>query len=324
MEYKDYYGILGVSKDASDQEIKKAYRKLARKYHPDANPDDKQSEERFKEINEAHEVLSDPEKRRMYDQFGSQWQQYQRAGGQPEDFWQQWSPNQPGAGRGNTRTVSPEEFEQMFGGGGMGGFSDFFETLFGGRARQTGGFDPFSGQAASPGRSLRGRDLEHPVEITLEEAFQGTARILDTGSERLEVTIPPGVDQGSRVRVAGKGAPGANQGRPGDLYLRITVLPHPTFQREGDSLRASVPIDLYTLILGGEAQVPTLDRPLVLTIPAETPNGKVFRLRGQGMPSLRNPDRRGDLYATVEVQLPRDLSERERELFQQLRNLRSA
>ncbi|RME82602.1 MAG: J domain-containing protein [Caldilineae bacterium] len=319
MEYKDYYKILGVPKNASEKDIKKAYRKLARQYHPDANPGDKSAEERFKEINEAYEVLSDPEKRRMYDQFGSQWKHFSQSGGNMDDFVRQWTRGQ--GGRTYTRTVSPEEFEQIFG-GGLGGFSDFFETLFGGLGRGSG-FDPFAGGSATRGyaQATRGRDLEQPVEISLEEAFKGTTRIVRQNGDRFEVTIPRGVKTGSRVRVAGKGEMGRGGGARGDFYLRVRVREHPTFQREGDNLRVKVPVDLYTMLLGGEVQVPTLERPVVLTIPPETPNGKVFRLRGLGMPNLRNPDQRGDLYAVAEVQLPRNLSEEEKALLRRLRDM---
>ncbi len=322
MQYKDYYKILGVPKDATDKDIKKAYRQLARQYHPDTHPGDKQAEETFKEVNEAYEVLSDAEKRRTYDQFGSQWQQYQRGGGNPQDFWQQWAAQGAGArGQGagpQTRTVSPEEFEQMFGGGGFGGFSDFFETLFG-RGQASGGFDAFRQASARP---TRGRDAEHSIDVTLEEAFAGTTRVLQIDGERIEVSIPRGVKTGSRVRVAGKGAPGSAGGAPGDLHLRVNVTPHSVFTREDADLRARVPVDIYTLVLGGEVQVPTLERPVVLTVPPGTPNGKVFRLRGLGMPHLRQPDQRGDLYAVTEAQVPQNLSDKELELFRQLRALR--
>ncbi len=325
MEYKDYYKILGVDRNATEKEIKQAYRKLARQYHPDVNPGDKAAEERFKEINEAYEVLSDPEKRRKYDQFGAHWQQFMRAGGRPEDFdWSRWTATGPGGQRVYTRTVTPEELEEIF--GGLGGFSDFFQTLFGGMGRRQRtvnwgdlfGFGEFD-QAVQE-RPRHSQDVEQPVQITLEEAFRGTTRILqrEDGS-RIEVKIPRGVRTGSRVRVSGKGALG--RGHAGDLYLVVEVLPHPTFQRDGDDLKVDVPVDLYTAILGGEVQVPTLERPVVLTIPPETPNNKIFRLRGLGMPNLKNPDQRGDLYARVLVQLPTHLTDRERELFRQLREL---
>lgn len=316
MDYKEYYKVLGVSKTATEQEIKKAYRQLARKYHPDANPDNKNAEDRFKEINEANEVLSDPEKRRKYDQFGAQWQQYERGGGNPQDFWRQYQGGQPGGTY--TRTVSPEEFEQMFGGGG--GFSDFFEMLFGG-ARPTGGFG--AGPSAGARQPRRGQDAEHVVEITLEEAFHGTARALQIDGDRAEVTIPRGVKTGSKVRVAGKGAPGLSGGKPGDLYLRVHVSPHARYTREGDDLRLRLAVDLYTMVLGGEAQVPVFDQTVILTIPPNTANGKVFRLRGLGMPGLHKPDQRGDLYVILEAQLPQSLSETERGLFEQLRTIRS-
>lgn len=324
MEYKDYYKILGVSKNATTDEIKKAFRKLARKYHPDVNPGDKTAEERFKEINEAYEVLSDPEKRKKYDQFGAQWQQFTRSGGRPEDFdWTRWQAR-PG-GYTYTRTVSPEEFEQIFGGGG---FSDFFEMLFGSFGRRpSGGFaadfgSPFGERGFQP-RPRRGRDTEHTVQVTLEEVFRGTTRTLRWEDGRtIEAKIPRGVRTGSRIRLSGQGEPGRGGGAAGDLYLKIEVLPHPTFQREGDDLKVTVPVDLYTALLGGEVEVPTLERPVKLTIPPETANGRVFRLRGLGMPNLRNPDRRGDLYATVDVKLPQNLSEEEKRLFRQLRRIR--
>ncbi|HSM57920.1 MAG TPA: J domain-containing protein [Candidatus Sulfomarinibacteraceae bacterium] len=339
MEYKDYYEILGVSRDASQSDIKKAYRKLARKYHPDVNPGDEGAEERFKNVNEAYEVLSDPEKRKKYDQFGSQWRQYERAGGQPEDFdWAQWAQQAGQAGyaaggrqqAGGFRSVSPEEFEQMFGGGG---FSDFFETLFGGAGRTTrggnarqGGFgaDPFSQyQARGAARPRAGRDVEHQVDVTLEEAFHGTTRNLQfEGGRTIQASIPPGVKSGSRVRLSGQGQPGSGGGEAGDLYLRVNVLPHEQIDRDGDNLQVTVPVDLYTAILGGTVVVPTIDREVKLTIPPETENGKVFRLSGLGMPRLRQPDERGDLYAVLEVQLPQDLSEREKELYNELRDLR--
>ena len=322
MDYQDYYSILGVGKDASDKEIKSAYRKLARTYHPDVNPGDEASEEQFKRINEAYQVLSDPDKRQKYDRFGAQWEQYERAGGQPHDFdWGAWQA-QPGAGRSYSRTVSPEEFEQMFGGGGAGGgFSDFFQTLFGGAGRRQSGFygDPQAYQA----RPRRGRDQEHVVEVTLEEAFHGTTRALQyEDGRRIDAKIPRGVDTGSRIRLSGQGGPGAGGADAGDLYLRVELIPHPTFRRDGDDLLVTVPVDLYTAVLGGKAAVDSLDRSVQLTVPPETPNGKIFRLQGLGMPRLRSPEQRGDLYATVELQIPQRLSQREKELFEQLREIR--
>jgi curved DNA-binding protein len=324
MEFKDYYRILGVEKNASVDEIKKAYRKLARKHHPDVNPGDKSAEERFKDINEAYQVLSDPEKRKKYDQFGAQWQQYERAGGRPEDFWTQWGA-QPGQGRsrGATRTVTPEELEEMFGGAGGGfGFSDFFDALFGGGFPGAGGFGEQGAYQARQARPRKGRDAEHSIDITLEEAFYGTLRALQwEDGRRIEARIPRGVKTGSRVRLQGQGGTGTGGGPTGDLYLQVRVLPHDRFERDGDDLHVTVSVDLYTALLGGEVTVSTIDRTVSLTIPPETANGRVFRLRGLGMPKLRNPEERGDLYAAVEVQLPRNLSNREKELFEQLRKL---
>jgi curved DNA-binding protein len=320
MDYKDYYAILGVNKNATEREIKKAYRKLARKYHPDVNPGDETAEEKFKDINEAQEVLLDPEKRKLYDRFGSQWEQYQRAGGQAQDFdWSQWQ-QQPGAGRTYTRTVNPEEFEELF--GAQGGFSDFFESLFGGRMGDRRSRSDFGGFTQQQARPRRGRDQEHQIEITLEEAFQGTTRTLEwEDGRKINAQIPRGVKTGSRVRLSGQGGSGSG-GQAGDLYLRIKVRPHDHFQREGDDLKTTVAVDLYTAVLGGQVPVNSLDRTVNLTIPPETDNGKQFRLRGLGMPRLRNPDQRGDLYAVVSIQVPHNLSEAEKELFRQLREAR--
>jgi curved DNA-binding protein len=322
MEVKDYYEVLGVSRTADQKEIRKAFRKLARQYHPDVNPGDGVAEDRFKEINEAYEVLSDPDKREKYDRFGAQWRQYERAGGRPEDFnWSQWQ-SQPGAGPGGAgyRTVSPEEFEQMFGGGG---FSDFFETLFGGAMGGVrGGFrDDFGG--ARQARPRVGRDIEHEVEITLEEAFHGTTRSLQYEDGRqIQARIPPGVKTGSRIRLSGQGGASGAGGQAGDLYLRVEVLPDNRFERDGDDLRVTVPVDLYTALLGGHTTVTGLDRQVRLNIPPDTGNGRVFRLNGLGMPRLNNPGQRGDLYAEVSVQLPQNLSEREKALFEELQEMR--
>ncbi|MBP7032463.1 MAG: J domain-containing protein [Chloroflexi bacterium] len=318
MEYKDYYKTLGLDKTAKEADIKSAYRRLARKYHPDVNPGKPEAEEKFKEINEAYQVLSDPEKRQKYDQFGSQWQQYRSSGGSPEDFnWGPWR-SQPAGGSGY-RTMTQEELNEML--GGMGGFSDFFETLFGGFGM--GGFTPQASRQ-SGSRSARrspanpSRDVVHEVEITLEEAYSGTKRLLQLdGGKRIEASIPPGVDTGSRVRLSGQAA-GA------DLYLRIVVLPHALFTRKGNDLYARVPVDFYTAVLGGEVGVPTLTNAVRLTIPENTDSGKVFRLKELGMPSLKNPKTRGNLYATVEIHLPQHLTPAEKDKVRELKNMRRA
>ncbi|HHX45275.1 MAG TPA: J domain-containing protein [Chloroflexi bacterium] len=309
MEYKDYYRVLGVSKDASTEDIRRAYRKLARKYHPDVNPNNKEAEERFKEINEAYEVLTDPEKRSKYDQLGANWQRYQQAGGDPSGFdWSQWF----AGGRGERVYTEYVDLEDLFGGGG--GFSDFFQNIFGGGRTGTRQQQAFT---------ATGRDIEQPVRITLEEAYHGTTRILQTDQRRLEVKVPPGVQTGSRVRVAGEGQRGFGGGRPGDLYLVITVSEHPVYRREGADLYMTHPVDLYTMVLGGETTVPTLKGRVALRIPPETKAGRVFRLRGQGMPHLRNPSQYGDLYVEVQPVIPDRLSDREKELFRQLAALRA-
>jgi curved DNA-binding protein len=313
MEYKDYYKILGVGKKASDTEIKKAYRKLARKYHPDVNPGDPDAEEHFKEINEAHEVLSDPEKRKKYDQLGTSWRQYQRTGADASGFdWGQWYA-QPGGGRVH---VEYADLGDLFGGGG--GFSDFFSAIFGGMGRGGGASWGMGGQP----RTGPGQDYEQEVEVTLEEAFSGTTRVLQKDGRRLEVKIPAGVATGSKVRMRGEGGQGAGGGTKGDLYLRVRVLPHRSLERKGNDLHCEVPVDLYTAVLGGEVRVPTLKGGAMLRIPPETQSGKTFRLKGQGMPLLKDPQQRGDLYAKVMVKVPENLSERERDLFTELAGMR--
>jgi curved DNA-binding protein len=314
MDYKDYYKLLGVSKNADEKEIKRAYRKLAREFHPDVNPGDANAQERFKEINEAYEVLGDSEKRAKYDQFGASWQQYQNMGGAPGGFdWSRWT---GGGFPGGTRVEFGGDLGDLFG-GGSGGFSDFFTALFGDAGPRSGGFG-----RRGRGR-MRGQDLEQPVEITLDEAFRGTHRLLEKGGRRLDVKIPRGVKTGARIRVAGEGGPGGSGMPTGDLYLKVTVAPHAVFTRDGDNLRRQIDLDLYTAVLGGEVRVGTLDGHVTLKVPPETQSGRTFRLRGMGMPKVKKPDQRGDLYVKVRVQLPQKLNEREKQLFRELANIRN-
>jgi curved DNA-binding protein len=313
MDYKDYYKVLGVNKNADEKEIKRAYRRLAREFHPDVNPGDAQAEEHFKEINEAYEVLGDSEKRAKYDQFGASWQQYQHMGGDPSGFdWSQWM---SGGHPGGTRVEFSGDLGDLFG-GGAGGFSDFFNALFGDMGIRSSGF-------GRRGRSgIRGQDLEQSVQVTLEEALHGTRRLLEKDGRRLEVKIPRGVKTGSRIRIAGEGGLGSSGMPSGDLFLKVNVSPHAVFTRDGDNLRREIDVDLYTAALGGEVRVGTLDGYVTLKVPPETQSGRTFRLRGRGMPKLGKRDERGDLYVKARVQLPQNLSEREKQLFRELADLR--
>jgi len=308
---RDYYTVLGVPRTASEKDIKTAYRKLARKHHPDVNPGDKKSESLFKEIGEAYSVLSDPEKRKKYDRWGHDWEKIEQAQAAGANF----------RGRPGSRTYT---WSSGPNGGGTppGGFNFESEDL-------GGLFEQLFGRAAGGRQRVRtaptkGRDLEQPVEIGLEEAYNGTQRtytLTDTQSgeaRTVEVKIPAGAHDGLRVRVAGKGEQGGGGATPGDLYLIVTVKPNPQFERDGDDLRVKVPTPLYTAILGGEVMVPTpKGTHLALKVPPETPNGQRIRLAGQGMPRL-NASGRGDLFAEINVQLPKNLTEREKDLFGEL------
>jgi curved DNA-binding protein len=324
VEFKDYYTTLGVAKTASEKEIKQAFRKLARKHHPDVNPGDKAAESKFKEINEAYEVLGDPAKRKKYDELGANWRMYEQAAasgsGGAGPFGGQWNVNVGGA-PGGFRTMSQDEMEELF--GNENPFSDFFTTFFGG-----GGFE-----AESPGRATRGRsrpragrDVEHELELTLEDAYRGTTRRLalkhDGHARTVDVRIPAGVGDGSRVRVSGEGEQGSGGATAGDLYLRVRLAPHPTFERKGRDLYVKVLLPVTTAVLGGEADVQTLaGKSARLRIPPLTQNGQVFRLKGFGMPAVGKADDKGDLYGRVEVQLPTQLSPEERAHYEALAKL---
>jgi DnaJ-class molecular chaperone len=304
MEYKDYYKILGVNRSADDRTIKQAYRRLARKHHPDVSKA-RGSAERFKEINEAYAVLSDPEKRKRYDNLGPDWERYVRSGAGPFEGFRV-SRGGPGGGFGD-----------------LGGFSEFFRTIFG----DLGGGDLFTdfGREFKRGRGAgpaRGEDVEASLEVALEEAYHGSRKALSLDGRRLEVKIPPGVDTGSRVRVAGGGPPGVAGGARGDLYLRVTVRPHPFFERKGDDLHLDLPLTVSEAALGAEIKVPTFKGKVSMKIPPETSTGKTFRLPGYGMPRLKGGGP-GDQYVKVKVALPRGLTERERKIFEELRQLRA-
>jgi curved DNA-binding protein len=305
VDYKDYYEVLGVPKDADEKAVKAAYRKLARKYHPDVCADKVEGESKFKEINEAYEVLSDKGKRAKYDQFGADWQRAQQSG-QTGDF--DWSRYQTGQQPGGYTRYTTEDLQDMFGEGAP--FSDFFTHLFGAEAAQ-----------AQP-RASRGRDIEQPVTVTLAEAYKGTTRRLKrSDGPTIEVKIPPGVDTGTRMRVKGQGMAG-RRGQAGDLWLVITVEDDPRFVRKGNDLHTRVQVPLYAAVLGGEVTVPLLEGKARLRVPAETQIGNELRLKGQGMPVYCDAGTRGDLYVTIEVRLPAKLTEKERALFQELAGMR--
>jgi curved DNA-binding protein len=321
MEFKDYYATLGVQKTASEKEIKQAFRKLARKFHPDVNPGDKSAESRFKDITEAYEVLGDAEKRKKYDELGANWRMYeqaQQAGGAGSPFGGgQWSYSPGGAG-GGFRTMSEDEVAEMFG-GDESPFSDFFRTFFGG-----GRAGDESARPRAP-RSRKGRDVEHEIELDLEDALKGSVHRLgiqhDGRVRNVEVRIPAGVTEGSRVRVSGEGERGSGTGGSGDLYLRVRLRPHSRFERKGRDLYTKVRVPVTTAVLGGEVDVPTLaGKSLRLKVPPATQNNQIFRLRGHGLPAGRSGEG-GDLYATVDVAVPQALSDDERKHYQALAEL---
>jgi len=323
MDFKDYYATLGVAKTATPKELKQAYRRLARKHHPDVNPGDKSAEAKFKEINEAYEVLGDPDKRTKYDELGANWRRYEQAGpgpgGPPGGAWNVHVGGAPGGG--GFRTMTEEEMREMF--GDADPFSDFFHTFFGGAM---GAEDRAGSTRGGRGRARKGRDVEHDLELGLEDAYRGTMRRLsiklDGRARTVDVRIPAGVVDGSRVRVAGEGEHGTGGAQAGDLYLRIRMAPHPTFERKGHDLYTRVAIPLTAAVLGGEAEVMTLGgKSLRLKIPPTTQNAQVFRLKGHGMPAVGKSDEHGDLYATVDVQLPRHVTAEERAHYEALKKL---
>jgi curved DNA-binding protein len=314
MEYKDYYKILGVERNASEAEIKSTFRKLALQYHPDRNPGNSEAEEKFKEINEAYEVLSDPEKRARYEQLGDSYSRWQQRGGQGNFNWNDWTRAQ---GQGGGVQYDVGDLNDLFGGAG---FSDFFNSIFGG-AGGMGGVPGGRAGTREHARRVQPMSYQQNVQITLDEAYRGAERTVSIDSRRLQMKIPAGARTGTKVRMASAG-PSGPDGRPTDIYLVIEVLPDPRFERQGDDLYVEVPVDLYTAVLGGEARVTTPEGPVVLTIPPGTQPGQSFRLNGRGMPILRTPKTRGDLFARIKVQVPRNLTPEQRSLFEQLASTR--
>lgn len=305
MDYKNYYKVLGVDKKASQDEIKKAFRKLAVKYHPDKNKDNKAAEEKFKLANEANEVLSDPEKRKKYDELGENWRQYEHAGGRPGG-------TRTGNGRSGPFTYEGD-FSDIFGQGGGSGFSDFFEQFFGRGA--TGG-------ARQGGRSsgFKGQDYQTEMEITLEEAYHGTHRLIQLENEKIRISTKPGAYDDQQLRIKGKGGRGSKENNHGDLYVRIHVSSHPRYTRKGDDLHAMHTIDLFTAILGGSTIVDTLSGQVKVKITPGTQSEKIIRIKGKGMPVYGKANIFGDLYVQLQVHIPETLTDKQRELFEQLKS----
>lgn len=317
MDYKDYYDTLGVSRSASQDEIKKKYRKMAAKFHPDKNPNNKKAEAKFKEIGEAYEVLKDPEKRKLYDQVGSDWKSYQQAGANPNDFnWGRYAGNRH---QGNVN------FEDMFGGRQQGGgspFSSFFETIFGGGQHGNGG--AYGGQQAytRSRASQRGRDAEAQLRVSLSEVITGAEKQLQINGEKVKVKIPAGIEDGKRLKLRGRGQQASAGGSKGDLYLKVQIEIPDGFEQKGKDIYQRVPLDLYTALLGGDLVVQTLDGRVKLNIPAETQNGKIFRLTGRGLPEFNKAKTRGNYYIKAEIKLPENLTDKEKELIKKLSELR--
>lgn len=294
---RDYYSILGVDKAASAEEIKKSYRKLAVKFHPDKNPGNKEAEEKFKEINDAYEVLSDPEKRKKYDRFGENWNRMGEGQGNGSYQYQ----GSPGGGQAYEFEGDPSEF---FGPGG-GDYSDLFENFFRSSSR------------TGKGRS-RVRDIRGSIAISLEDAFRGAAKVFEVNGEKIRIQLKPGAYDGLEIKLAGKGEPGGKNAKPGDLYLTIQVMPNPLYERVGNDIRQSLTIDLFTAVLGGDAQLTTLAGNLKIKIPAGMQHGKTLRIKGKGMPLYNQAGAAGDLLLAIQVTIPQNLSPEQKELFQKL------
>ncbi len=292
MEYVDYYKVLGVSKTASAEDIKKAYRKLARKLHPDLNPNDKEANKKFQQVNEANEVLSDPEKRKKYDQYGKDWQH--------ADQFEQARQSGQGPRRRETGSSS--------GGFGEGDFSEFFESLFGGSGRQQSKF--------------RGQDYQAELQMTLADAYTSRQQTLTVNGKNIRITIPAGVENGQVIKLAGYGSPGINNGPAGDLYITFSIKNDPRFKRLGDDLYTSCEIDLYTAVLGGEIMLDTLGGKVKLKVNPETQNGSRIRLKGKGFPVYKKEGAYGDLYVTFSVKLPTHLTEKQKALFSELSKMK--
>jgi curved DNA-binding protein len=295
MEFIDYYKTLGLPKTATESDIKAAYRKLVRKFHPDLNPNDKDAEKKFKAVNEANEVLSDPEKRKKYDKHGKDWQHADEIEKNQQQQNQRRNPGRPS---------DSEEFS--------GDFSDFFESMFGAGNARTGRQTKFKGQ-----------DISAELQLNLEDVYQSQKQTLTVNGKNIRLTIPAGVENGQTIKIANHGSPGVNGGPNGDLYLTFSIAEHPKFKREGGNLYASVDLDLYTALLGGELMVETFDGKVKLKVAPDTQPGAKAKLKGKGFPIYKKEGQFGDLYMTYQVKLPRNLTAKEKELFAELAKIRN-
>lgn len=301
MDYKDYYKVLGVAKNATDDEIKKAYRKLAIKYHPDKNQGDKEAEAKFKEVAEAYEVLKDPDKRKKYDEMGANWKYYQQHGA-PEGGSSQYG------SRGSGFRYEGD-LNDLF--GDSGGFSDFFQSFFGGGSQRSAPY------------GMKGQDYRAEANVTLEEAYHGTSRLIELNGQKLRIRIKPGIESGQLLRIKGKGAPGLHGGSAGDLLINVQIEGHPLYTRKVNDLYKTMKVDLYTAVLGGKIDVETLKGKVKVNIPQGTGSGKLLRIKERGMPFYDDPSKFGHLYINIEVEMPQNLSTEETALFKKLKSLRS-
>lgn len=308
MAYIDYYKVLGLNKDASTDDVRKAYRKLARKYHPDLNPNNKEAQRKFQEINEANEVLSDPAKKEKYDKYGENWKH-----GEEFEKAQRAQQSQRQYQGSQSYYSGSEGFGEDFGGGFAGDdFSDFFHSMFGGG---------FSQEARRGSARFKGQDLNAELQLTLRQAMKTHQQTLTINGKNVRITIPAGIGDGQKIKLSGYGQPGVNNGPSGDLYITFNIPEDPVFKRKGNDLYKQIEIDLYTAILGGEIMIETLTGKVKFPVPAHTQQDTTVRLRGKGFPLYKKDDQFGDLYVTFKVKLPEKLSDKERELFTELSNL---
>jgi len=298
MDYKDYYAVLGIEKNASPDEIKKAYRQLAKTWHPDKNPGSKVAETRFKEISEAYEVLSDPEKKKHYEELGKNWNKYQQYNN-PSEYYKQTRQNEP--------AFDIDDLFKSDKNGSKSGFSDFFSNIFGDSNKK---------------KANKGQDYETEMEITLEDAYKGVTKIMTVLNQKLRIQLKPGVPHEQSLRLKGKGGEGTNGLPAGDLFVKVKILPHNLFRREGNDLHCELPVDLYTIVLGGKVFIETFDGGTNFILPAGTENGKILRLKAKGMPDYNNPTHHGDLFVKLNVQIPKNLSSQEIELYTKLAEIR--